>query len=49
MPYIKGTNGWAYYHGEVTAPQGVELCAVCCIVADSVGSAQFDDIEFKEE
>jgi hypothetical protein len=49
MPYLKGTNSWTYYQGNVTAPQGAAICTVCCLVSGCAGTAWYDDIEFKEK
>ena len=49
MPYIKGTNGWTYYQGNVTAPPGAAICSVCCLVTGCSGTAWYDDILFKEK
>ena len=46
MPYVKGTSGWTYYHGKVTAPPAATICTVCLIVAGCSGTAWFDNIEF---
>ncbi len=48
MPYLKGTNGWTYYQGTVTAPPGATICTVCCLMSGCSGTAWFDDIPFKE-
>jgi hypothetical protein len=49
MPYIKGTNGWTYYQGNVTAPPGAAICTLCCLMAGCSGTAWYDDIAFKEK
>jgi len=49
MPYLKGTAGWTYYQGKVTAPPGATTCTVCCLMADCSGTAWYDDITFKEK
>jgi hypothetical protein len=49
MQYLKGTNGWTYYQGRVTAPPGATICTVCCTMAGCSGTAWFDDISFKAE
>ena len=48
MDYLQGTNGWVYYEGKVTAPQGATNCTLCCLMAACSGIAWFDDIVFQE-
>lgn len=48
MPYIKGTTGWTYYEGKVTAPAGASICSICCSMEGSSGTAWYDDIVFTE-
>jgi hypothetical protein len=49
MPFIKATNGWTYYQGNVTAPPGATICTLCCQMAGCSGTAWYDDITFKEK
>ncbi len=48
MPHIKGTTGWTYYEGKVTAPVGASICSVCCSMEGCSGTAWYDDIVFQE-
>jgi len=49
MPYIKGTNGWTYYQGSVTAPPGAITCTLSCMMAECTGTSWYDDLLFKQE
>jgi hypothetical protein len=49
MPYLKGTTGWTYYQGNVTAPPGATICTISCLMAGCSGTAWYDDISFKEK
>ena len=49
MSYVKDTNGWTYYEGEVTAPPGTTTCTLHCLIAGCSGTAWFDDIVFEEK
>lgn len=46
MSYVKGTQDWTYYEGEVTAPPGATQCNVVCLMGGCSGKAWFDDIVF---
>ncbi|HEX76386.1 MAG TPA: hypothetical protein G4O12_07405 [Dehalococcoidia bacterium] len=48
MSYVKGTSGWTYCEGEVTAPPGATLCNLCCYMGGCSGKAWFDDMVFEE-
>lgn len=49
MPILKGTNGWTYYQGDVTAPPGATICTLCCLAEGCSGQAWYDDILFREK
>ena len=49
MSYLKGTTGWTYYQGKVTAPPGAINCTFCCALNECSGTAWYDDITFKEK
>ena len=49
MPTLKGSNGWTYYQGDVTAPPGATICTLCCLIEGCSGTAWYDDILFKEK
>jgi hypothetical protein len=49
MEYLRGTNGWSYFSGQVMAPVSAVQCAVLGRIDSCTGAAWFDDITFTNE